>query len=147
MQMTNRQYGQYVRRISPGSALVRNMVNAFWIGGLICVLGQLIRGGLSALGIGETQIAAGTAILLVLLGAALTGMDLYDDLAKTAGAGTVVPITGFSNAMVSPAMEYRSEGLVPGLGAKMFTVAGPVLVYGISASVVYGFILWLVRLF
>ena len=143
MQMTNEQYAKYVKKMSPNSALIKDMLNAFWIGGLICVIGQLVRGGLTALGLDELAVGAGTAVLMVLLGASFTGLDLYDDLAKVAGAGTVVPITGFANAIVSPAMEFRSEGLVTGLGAKMFTVAGPVLVYGVSASVVYGLIYWI----
>ena len=143
MQMTNEQYAKYVKKMSPNSALVKDMLNAFWIGGLICVIGQLVRGGLTALGLDELAVGAGTAVLMVLLGASFTGMDLDDDIAKVAGAGTVVPITGFANAIVSPAMEFRSEGLVTGLGAKMFTVAGPVLVYGVSASVVYGLIYWI----
>ena len=143
MQMTNEQYAKYVKKMSPNSALIKDMLNAFWIGGLICVIGQLVRGGLTALGLDELGVGAGTAVLMVLLGASFTGLDLYDDLAKVAGAGTVVPITGFANAIVSPAMEFRSEGLVTGLGAKMFTVAGPVLVYGVSASVVYGLIYWI----
>lgn len=147
MQMTNEQYAKYVKKMSPNSALIKDMLNAFWIGGLICVIGQLVRGGLTALGLDELAVGAGTAVLMVLLGASFTGMDLYDDIAKVAGAGTVVPITGFANAIVSPAMEFRSEGLVTGLGAKMFTVAGPVLVYGVSASVVYGLIVWIAGLF
>ena len=147
MQMTNEQYAKYVKKMSPNSALIKDMLNAFWIGGLICVIGQLVRGGLTALGLDELAVGAGTAVLMVLLGASFTGMDLYDDIAKVAGAGTVVPITGFANAIVSPAMEFRSEGLVTGLGAKMFTVAGPVIVYGVSASVVYGLIVWIAGLF
>ena len=147
MQMTNEQYAKYVKKMSPNSALIKDMLNAFWIGGLICVIGQLVRGGLTALGLDELAVGAGTAVLMVLLGASFTGMDLYDDIAKVAGAGTVVPITGFANAIVSPAMEFRCEGLVTGLGAKMFTVAGPVLVYGVSASVVYGLIVWIAGLF
>ena len=143
MQMTNEQYAKYVKKMSPNSALIKDMLNAFWIGGLICAIGQLVRSGLTALGLDELAVGAGTAVLMVLLGASFTGMDLYDDIAKVAGAGTVVPITGFANAIVSPAMEFRSEGLVTGLGAKMFTVAGPVLVYGVSASVVYGLIYWI----
>lgn len=147
MQMTNEQYANYVKAMSPPSALVRDVANAFWTGGLICTLGQLIRTGLTALGLDETGVAAGTAVILVLLGALFTGMGLYDRMAKVAGAGTVVPITGFANAVVSPAMEFRSEGLVLGLGARMFGVAGPVLVFGLSASVVYGLVLWVIGLF
>ena len=146
MQMTNEQYARYVKQMSPNSALVKNVCNAFWTGGLICVLGQLVRSGFMALGMEELAVAAGTAVVMVLLGAIFTGMDLYDDIAKVAGAGTVVPITGFANSIVSPAMEFRSEGLVLGLGAKMFAVAGPVLVYGVSASVIYGLFYWLYML-
>ena len=109
MQMTNEQYAKYVKKMSPNSALIKDMLNAFWIGGLICVIGQLVRSGLTALGLDELAVGAGTAVLMVLLGASFTGMDLYDDIAKVAGAGTVVPITGFANAIVSPAMEFRSE--------------------------------------
>ncbi len=147
MQMTNEQYAKYVRKMSPNSALLKNMVNAFWIGGLICVIGQLVRSGLSTLGLDELAVASGTCIIMILLGSLFTAMDLYDDIAKVAGAGTIVPITGFANAMVSPAMEFRSEGLVLGLGAKIFAVAGPVIAYGVSASVVYGFVYWLISLF
>ena len=147
MQMTNEQYARYVKKMSPNSSLVKNLCNAFWIGGLICVLGQLVRSGLEALGMEELAVASGTCIVMILLGSMFTAMDLYDDIAKVAGAGTIVPITGFANAVVSPAMEFRSEGLVLGLGAKIFTVAGPVILYGVSASVVYGLIYWLVSLF
>jgi len=144
MQMTNEQYAKYVKKMSPNSSLVKNLCNAFWIGGSICVVGQLVRSGLEALGMDELAVAGGTCIVMILLGALLTAMDLYDDIAKHAGAGTIVPITGFANAVVSPAMEFRSEGLVLGLGAKIFTVAGPVILYGVAASVVYGFVYWIV---
>lgn len=143
MQMTNEQYASYVKKMSPNSALLKNMANAFWIGGLICIIGQLVRSGLEALGMEELAVASGTCILMVLLGSLFTAMDLYDDIAKLAGAGTIVPITGFANAVVSPAMEFRSEGLVLGLGAKIFAVAGPVIAYGVSASTVYGFVYWI----
>jgi len=144
MQMTNEQYAKYVKKMSPNSSLVKNLCNAFWIGGSICVVGQLVRSGLEALGMDELAVAGGTCVVMILLGALLTAMDLYDDIAKHAGAGTIVPITGFANAVVSPAMEFRSEGLVLGLGAKIFTVAGPVILYGVAASVVYGFVYWIV---
>lgn len=146
MQMTNEQYAKYVKKMSPNSSLVKNLCNAFWIGGLICVVGQLVRGGLEALDMDELAVASGTCIVMILLGSLFTAMDLYDDIAKHAGAGTIVPITGFANAVVSPAMEFRSEGLVLGLGAKIFTVAGPVILYGVAASVVYGFVYWIVGL-
>ena len=147
MQMTNEQYAKYVKKMSPNSSLVRDLFNAFWIGGTICVIGQLVRGGFEALGMDELAVAGGTCIVMILLGAFFTAMDLYDDIAKHAGAGTIVPITGFANAIVSPAMEFRSEGFVLGLGARIFAVAGPVILYGVSAGVVYGFVYWIVGLF
>ncbi len=146
MQMTNEQYAQYVKKMSPNSPLAKDVVWAFCTGGAICVIGQLVRGGLTALGMDELGVAAGTCILMIVLGGLLTALDLYDGIAKHAGAGTIVPITGFSNAVVSPAMEFRSEGMILGLGTKIFAVAGPVIAYGVTASVVYGFVYWIVGL-
>lgn len=145
--MTEKEYGKLVQDMAPKSPLWRDCLNAFWIGGLICTLGQALMNWYGSLGLEKE--AAGTAVSmsLVVLSALLTGLSLYDNIAKHAGAGTLVPITGFANAMVSPALEFKSEGLVLGTGAKLFTVAGPVLVYGISASVVYGVILWITGLF
>ena len=147
MQMTPAEYNAYVTRLSPKSPLWKDCLNAFWIGGLICVSGQLIGDGIKLLDWGEDQTAAATSAVMIFLGALFTGLNLYDDVAKVAGAGTIVPITGFANSIVSPAMEFKSEGLVLGVGAKMFSIAGPVLVYGISASVIYGLILWIIGLF
>ncbi len=138
--MDNQQYQQFVDQRAPKSPLWKDVLNAFWIGGLICVLGQLLINGWKALGLDQENAGTAASICLVAISAILTGLSIYDDIAKVAGAGTLVPITGFANSVVSPAMEFRSEGLVLGIGAKMFTIAGPVLVYGISASVLYGII-------
>ena len=140
MKMSNAEYARYVDSLAPKSKCVKNCFNAFWIGGLICTLGQLLKNGYVALGMTHEMSSTAVSITLVFLSAVLTGFAVYDDIAKVAGAGTLVPITGFANAMVSPAMEFRREGLVLGLGAKLFTIAGPVLVWGVSASVLVGII-------
>ena len=121
--------------------MLKNMALAFLVGGAICVLGQLIQNGFSALGLNRTDAGTMTSVSLVALGVLATGLSLYDDLAKRAGAGTLVPITGFANAIAAPAIEFRTEGVIPGACVKMFTIAGPVIVMGLSASVVYGIIL------
>ncbi len=138
--MTEKEYGAFIQEISPRSPMGKDCLNAFWIGGLICVLGQLAMNGYRALGL-DAQ-AAGTAVSmsLVAISALLTGLSVYDDIAKHAGAGTLVPITGFANSIAAPAVEFQTEGFVLGVGAKMFTIAGPVIVYGTVASVVYGLI-------
>ena len=136
-------YAEMVRELSPPSPLVRDMVKAFLVGGTICVLGQLILDGYQALGLDQEAAGTAEAITMVFLGALLTGLGVYDKLARHAGAGTLVPITGFANAVASPAMEFRREGLVSGMAAKMFTIAGPVLVFGVGSSVVYGLIYYL----
>lgn len=141
--MTQQQYGRLVKEMSPKSPMWRDCFHAFWIGGSICLLGQAILNFYR--GMGLDQEAAGTAasMTLVALSALLTGLSLYDNIAKHAGAGTLVPITGFANAIAAPAVEFQTEGFILGVGAKMFTIAGPVIVYGVSASVVYGLIYWL----
>lgn len=141
--MTNKQYGEYVNKKSKPSPMLKNLVWAFVVGGLICVLGQALRDFYQSRGLGEE--AAGTAVSmsLIFLSALFTALGLYDRLAKHAGAGTLVPITGFANSVVSPAMEFKSEGVITGMAAKMFVIAGPVIVFGVSASVVYGLILCL----
>ena len=131
----------------PKSPLWRDCLNAFWIGGLICALGQLLMNGYTALGLDETNAGTAVSMSLVALSALLTGLSLYDNIAKFAGAGTLVPITGFANAIAAPAVEFKTEGFVLGTAAKMFTIAGPVIVYGVSASVVYGLIYWITTLF
>ena len=147
MEMSPREYQDYVKRISPKSPMGRDMLLAFVIGGAICVLGQLIQNGWAAAGLGKTDAGTATSCTLVLLSALLTGLNLYNKIARFGGAGTLVPITGFANAVVSPAIDYKREGFVSGMAAKMFTVAGPVIVYGTSASVIYGTILVLLQSF
>ena len=145
--MTEKEYGKLVESMSPKSPLWRDCLNAFWIGGLICLIGQLILKGYLALNLDKTDAATATSMTLVALSALLTGLSLYDDIAKVAGAGTLVPITGFANSVAAPAIEFKTEGFVLGVGAKMFTIAGPVIVYGVCASVVYGLIYWISSLF
>ena len=125
----------------------RDCLNAFWIGGLICTLGQVFVNWYGSLGLSKNDAGTAASMTLVALSAMLTGLSLYDNIAKHAGAGTLVPITGFANAIAAPAVEFKTEGFVLGVGAKMFTIAGPVIVYGVSASVVYGLIYWISTLF
>ena len=143
MHMTNEEYNQYAASLADKSPVWKDLMNSFWIGGLICALGQLIQNGWKLAGLGKDEAGTLTAISLVFLSAVFTGLSWYDDIAKIAGAGTIVPITGFANAVVSPAIEFKAEGFVTGMAAKMFTIAGPVIVYGTTASVVYGVIYWL----
>lgn len=138
MDMTNQEYGTYVNSKSKPSPLWKNLIWAFVVGGLICTAGQGLMNLFGYMGLNETASGAAVSITLIFLAALFTGLGLFDKLAKRAGAGTLVPITGFANAMVSPALEFKSEGLIMGVSAKMFTIAGPVLVFGISASVIYG---------
>ena len=145
--MTEREYGKLVQDMMPKSPIWKDCLNAFWIGGLICALGQLILNGFTALGLDEVNAGTATSMSLVSLSALLTGLSLYDNIAKYAGAGTLVPITGFANSIAAPAVEFKTEGFILGVGAKMFTIAGPVIVYGVSASVVYGLIYWITTLF
>ena len=145
--MTEKEYGKLVQSLAPKSPIWKDCVNAFWIGGLICTLGQLIMNGFLALEMEKQEASCATSMSLVVLAALLTGFSLYDNIAKFGGAGTLVPITGFSNAVSAPAIEFKTEGFILGVGAKMFTIAGPVIVYGVSASVVYGLIYWITTLF
>jgi stage V sporulation protein AC len=146
MNMTDKEYDKLVKELSPKSPMGKDCVMAFLVGGLICVLGQFL---LNFYGKWLDQEAAATAecMTLVALSALLTGLSFYDDIAKHAGAGTLVPITGFANAVAAPAVEFQTEGMILGTAAKMFTIAGPVIVYGVSASVVYGLIYWITTLF
>ena len=141
MNMTPKEYNRYVARLAKKSPLGKDLPRSFLVGGLICVIGQLILNGFTALDLSEQDAAAATSVSLVFLSAVLTGLSVYDDIAKFAGAGTLVPITGFANAVVSPAIEFKAEGFVTGMAAKMFIIAGPVIVYGTVASVLYGLIL------
>ena len=145
--MTEKEYSQVVEELSPKSPMWKDCLNAFLIGGLICVLGQLLINGYKRLGLEQTDASTMASVTLVVLSALLTGLSVYDDIAKRAGAGTLVPITGFANAIAAPAVEFQTEGFILGVGAKMFTIAGPVIVYGVSASVVYGLIYWITNLF
>ena len=145
--MTQREYGKLVDSMAPKSPMLKDCINAFWIGGLICTIGQLIMNGFSTLGLDKTDAGTATSMTLVTLSALLTGLSLYDNIAKHAGAGTLVPITGFANSIAAPAVEFKTEGFILGVGAKMFTIAGPVIVYGTVASVVYGIIYWITTLF
>ena len=147
MAMTNEEYGKLVKDLSPKSPIVKDCLWAFFVGGLICTLGQLILNGYLALGLEKDDAGTAMSMTLVAISAFLTGLSVYDDIAKHAGAGTLVPITGFANAVAAPAVEFKTEGFILGVGSKMFTIAGPVIVYGVSASVVYGFIYWLMTWF
>ena len=141
MNMSKKEYNRYVARLAQKSPLGKDLLRSFLVGGLICAIGQLILNGFTALELSEQDAAAATSVSLVFLSAVLTGLSVYDDIAKFAGAGTLVPITGFANAVVSPAIEFKAEGFVTGMAAKMFIIAGPVIVYGTVASVLYGLIL------
>ena len=141
MNMTPQEYQQYVKQKAPKSPLLKDTVLAFVVGGAICVVGQLILNGWTAAGLEEKTAGTATSGTLVFLSALLTGLNLYNKLARFGGAGTLVPITGFANAVVSPAIDFRSEGFVTGMAAKMFLIAGPVIVFGTLASVIYGVVL------
>ena len=146
MDMTNTDYGKYVNSKSQPSPIGKDCLWAFCVGGLICTFGQLLLNFYQSWGLEQDDAAGAVSVTLILISAVLTGLGVFDKIAKRAGAGTLVPITGFANAMVSPALEFKSEGLVMGVAAKMFVIAGPVLVFGISASVIYGLILLLLGL-
>lgn len=142
MKMTNKDYGKYVSKKMPKSPLLTNMIKAFVSGGLICCIGELLINTYLSAGLAKDSAGTATSITLVFAGALLTGLKIYDNLAKFAGAGTLVPITGFANSVAAPALEFKSEGLITGMSAKMFVIAGPVIVFGLSASVLYGIIYW-----
>ena len=143
MDMTPQEYQEYVKRLAPKSPIFKDTAFAFFIGGAICALGQLIQNGFLSLGLAKADAGTATSICLIFLSALLTGLNLYNSIARFAGAGTLVPITGFANSVVAPALEFKTEGFVTGTGAKMFIISGPVITYGISASVVYGLIYYL----
>ena len=143
--MTNQDYGKLVNEKSKPSPMGKNIIWAFLVGGAICAAGQGLISLYQSYGLDKEQAGTAASVTLIFAAALFTGLGLFDKLAKRAGAGTLVPITGFANAMVSPALEFKSEGLITGTAAKLFTVAGPVLVFGISASVIYGLILCLLK--
>lgn len=140
---TKKSYQTYVDKKSPNSPILKNCFNSFWVGGLICVIGQLILEFCKYRGIDASLSNTIVSIILIFLSAFLTGLNIFNRIGKFAGAGSLVPITGFANSIVSPAMEYKSEGYVMGVGGKMFTVAGPVLVYGISTSIIIGILFFI----
>ena len=145
MDMNAEQYAALVKRLSPNSRLGRDLARAFFVGGGICALGQALTMLYQSLGAAEADAATWCSVTLIALSALLTGLGWYDELARFAGAGSLVPITGFSNAVASPALEFKTEGWVTGMAVKLFTIAGPVLVFGTAASVIYGGILCLTR--
>lgn len=147
MNISNEEYGELTKRRSHNSKLYKTVPMAFLVGGLICTLGQLLTNLYMMAGISKDTASSLTSISLIFLSILFTGLEWYDRIAQHAGAGTLVPITGFANAVASPALEFKSEGYVLGLGAKMFVIAGPVIVYGVSASVVYGIIYYIAGLF
>ena len=143
MEMSPQEYRQYVERKSPKSPIFKDTALAFAVGGAICALGQFIQNGYVSLGMERVDAGTATSVTLVFLSALFTGLNLYNSLARFAGAGTLVPITGFANAVASPAIDFKSEGFVTGMAAKMFVVAGPVIVFGTLASAIYGVVLML----
>ena len=145
MHMTNEEYNEYIRKKQPLSPLGMDMLRAFLVGGLICAGGEGLRTLYISFGLDAESAGTAVSISLVFLGALFTGLGLYDDIARFAGAGTLVPITGFANSVVAPALEFKREGIIPGTCAKMFTIAGPVIVFGTLASAIYGVILILLQ--
>lgn len=145
--LSSQEYNAYVQSKAKPSPMGKNLVWAFLVGGFICLIGQGLMDFYKSRGLGVEAAGTAVSVTLIFVTALLTGIGVFDNIAKHAGAGTLVPITGFANAMVSPAMEFKQEGLVTGTAVKLFTVAGPVLVYGISASVIYGMILWIIKTF
>ena len=143
MDMNREKYKQYAEQHMPRSRAGRNMLRAFVTGGMICAVGEALSRFYSSRGLDEETASTAVAVTLIVLGAALTAFGVYDRLAKFGGAGTLVPITGFANAVTAPALEFKTEGKITGTAAKMFVIAGPVIVYGVSAGAVYGLILWL----
>ena len=142
MNMSNEEYGRYTAGHMPRSRMGRNMLRAFLTGGIICALGQGLIEVYTALGLEAESAGAACSVTLIALGVVLTGLGVYDKLAKFGGAGTLVPITGFANAMAAPALEFKTEGKITGTAAKMFVIAGPVIVYGVSTGALCGLILW-----
>lgn len=147
MNLSKAEYSELTKKASPNSKSYKTIPSAFLVGGLICVIGQLLLTLYQNIGMNEDTAGTVVSITLIALSAILTGLNVYDNIAKVGGAGTLVPITGFANAVVSPALEFKAEGYVLGLGAKMFIIAGPVIVYGMLASAIYGVILWIISLF
>ncbi|MBR5472695.1 MAG: stage V sporulation protein AC [Clostridia bacterium] len=142
-----KKYSEMTKKASPPSPKVKDFVWAYCVGGAICVIGQLFNALYTKLGLDEKVVKMAVPVSIIFLAALLTGLGVFDKIAKRAGAGTLVPITGFANAVVSPAIEFKNEGYILGVGAKIFTIAGPVIMYGTIASVIYGVVYWIVTLF
>lgn len=136
--LNRQEYQKYVKGKVPKPTYLKNILMAFLVGGLICVFGEIVNNYLAKMGLNEENIAAGTSIVMVFIGSLLTGLGVYDYLGKIGGAGAAIPITGFANSIVAPAMEFKNEGFIFGVAAKMFTIAGPVLVYGTGSSIIVG---------
>ena len=145
--MTEKEYQKLVEEISPNSPVGKDCLSAFLVGGIICTIGQFFINYYTRIGLDKEAAGTAASMTLVVMSAVLTGLSLYDNIAKFAGAGTLVRITGFANSITAPAVEFKTEGFILGVGAKMFTIAGPVIVYGLFASVVYGLIYWLSTIF
>lgn len=143
--LTKSEYQKFADKKSPNSKIFKDIIWAFIVGGIICIIGQGITNFFLGRGLSKETTASITAVILILIAVILTALDIYDSIGKRAGAGSVVPITGFANSIASPAIEFKTEGMIMGLGAKMFTIAGPVLVYGISSSIIVGFIYFLLK--
>lgn len=146
MNVTPQQYQEMLKQASPNSKSYLNIPMAFLIGGLVCTFGQFLTNIYKSYGLSQEKASTVTAISLIFLSALLTGLNIYKKIAKVAGAGTLVPITGFANSVVAPALEFKSEGLILGLGAKLFIISGPVIAYGIIASIIYGIILYIIKI-
>ena len=147
MKLSKKEYSDIVKKASPPSPILKNCIMAFLVGGVICVFGELLMKLYAYIGLGQQQVKMLVPVTLIFITALLTSLQIFDDIGKKAGAGTLVPITGFANAVASAAIEFKTEGFILGVGAKMFTIAGPVIVYGTVASVVYGIIYWITTLF
>ena len=145
MDMMPQEYQEYVKRLAPKSPIFKDTAFAFFIGGAICALGQLIQNGFLSLGLAKADAGTATSICLIFLSALLTGLNLYNSIARFAGAGTLVPITGFANSVAAPAIEYQKEGQVFGIGVKIFTIAGPVILYGVGVSWILGMGYWVLQ--
>lgn len=147
MKITQKEYSNMTDKVSPNSKIFKNITLAFLFGGLICTIGQVCNTIYTNMGLNIKEARAAVSVTLVFLGAFLTALGIYDNIAKYAGAGSLVPITGIANSIVAPAIEFKSEGHIMGIGAKMFVISGPVLVFGINASILYGLIIWIFKLF
>ena len=144
--VTPEQYQTLSQQYTPKPTIVKNVVRAFIVGGIICLIGQLFINLFFTLGMARLEASTAATATMIFLGALLTGLGVYDEIGKFGGAGSIVPVTGFANSIVSPAMEFKREGYVMGVGAKLFTIAGPVLVYGIATSIVVGFAYFLLHM-